>query len=102
MSGVRHLKTEVKGLEECLVLRSALSEPFKRKTLEFKFLYDLRGGNLSLTGSEIFEEITKTPEYYLTATEYSLLQKYSLSIREALEGEDAVVIEFGSGTSKKV
>jgi uncharacterized SAM-dependent methyltransferase len=40
------------------------------KTLPCKFFYDARG-------SELFEEICKVPEYYLTRTEIAILEEYA-------------------------
>ena len=42
---------------------------------------------ISSLGSELFEEITKTPEYYLTSKELGLLTDHSLEIRDALDVE---------------
>ena len=58
-----------------------------------RWLYDRRG-------SELFEEITELPEYYLTRVEAALLLRYSRSIAE-IAGRSDAVIEFGSGSSSK-
>jgi dimethylhistidine N-methyltransferase len=58
-----------------------------------RWLYDRRG-------SELFEEITKLPEYYPTRIETGLLHRYSRSVAEVTGHGDAV-IEFGSGSSAK-
>jgi len=58
-----------------------------------RWLYDHRG-------SELFEEITRLPEYYPTRTETALLERYSGEIADAL-GTDEAVVEFGSGSSAK-
>lgn len=58
-----------------------------------RWLYDRRG-------SELFEEITKLPEYYPTRTETALLERYSGEIA-ALVGQGDAVVEFGSGSSAK-
>lgn len=62
------------------------------KSLPSKWLYDARG-------SALFEEITRTPEYYLTRTESALLAEHA----DALVGEVAPVelVEIGSGSSRK-
>jgi L-histidine N-alpha-methyltransferase len=58
-----------------------------------RWFYDHRG-------SELFEEITRLPEYYPTRTEAALLQRYSGEIA-AVVGPGKAVIEFGSGSSAK-
>ena len=58
-----------------------------------RWLYDRRG-------SELFEEITRLPEYYPTRTETALLERYSGDIAAKLARGEAVV-EFGSGSSAK-
>jgi len=58
-----------------------------------RWLYDRRG-------SELFEEITRLPEYYPTRTETALLERYSGEIAAMLAKGEAVV-EFGSGSSAK-
>jgi dimethylhistidine N-methyltransferase len=58
-----------------------------------RWFYDHRG-------SELFEEITRLPEYYPTRTETALLERYSGEIA-ARVGTGEAVIEFGSGSSAK-
>lgn len=58
-----------------------------------KFFYDARG-------SELFEEITRLPEYYLTRTELSILRSRAGEIAQAL-GPGLRVIEPGSGSGEK-
>ncbi|HEV7661458.1 MAG TPA: L-histidine N(alpha)-methyltransferase [Allosphingosinicella sp.] len=58
-----------------------------------RWLYDRRG-------SELFEEITRLPEYYPTRTEAALLERYSGEIA-ARVGTGEAVVEFGSGSSAK-
>lgn len=57
------------------------------------YLYDARG-------SELFEEITRLEEYYPTRTEIELLESHAAEIAE-LAGAGVVLIEFGSGSSRK-
>ena len=68
-----------------------LSKP--RKTLPCRFFYDARG-------SELFEEITRLPEYYPTRTEAQILSTHAAEICDAI-ADDSVLIEFGSGSSLK-
>jgi dimethylhistidine N-methyltransferase len=63
------------------------------KTLPSKYFYDARG-------SQLFEEITRQPEYDLTRTEVALMQRSMRAIREAV-GPDAHVVELGSGSARK-
>lgn len=71
---------------------SGLQKP--EKTLSSKFFYDERG-------SELFEEITRLEEYYPTRTEYKIMQNHIAEIAAAI-GPESVIIEPGSGSSKKV
>jgi L-histidine N-alpha-methyltransferase len=58
-----------------------------------RWLYDRRG-------SELFEAITRLPEYYPTRTETALLERRSGDVA-AIVGPGNAVIEFGSGASVK-
>ncbi len=62
------------------------------KTLPPKWFYDA-------TGSELFDQITRLPEYYPTRAEAQILQARAAEIAEA-SGADTLV-ELGSGTSEK-
>jgi dimethylhistidine N-methyltransferase len=63
------------------------------RAIPCRFFYDARG-------SELFEEITKLPEYYPTRVETALLEAYGGEIA-ALAGPGRVLVEFGSGSSRK-
>ena len=65
-----------------------------QKELSAKYFYDRRG-------SELFEEITALPEYYLTRTEMSILDRAAEEM-VSLMGENFALIEYGSGSSTKV
>jgi len=58
-----------------------------------RWLYDRRG-------SELFEEITRLPEYYPTRTETAMLEAHSGDFA-AMCAAGAAVVEFGSGSSAK-
>lgn len=58
-----------------------------------KYFYDERG-------SQLFEEITRLPEYYPTETELGIMRDSVAEIAE-LVGKQASLIEFGSGSSLK-
>ena len=65
----------------------------EQKTLPCKLFYDKRG-------SELFEAICELPEYYLTRTEISILQRFMDEIAEVL-GPRVQLIEPGSGAGTK-
>ena len=69
-----------------------LSRP--QKKLSPKYFYDARG-------SELFEDITRLPEYYLTRTENAIMEA-SIDDMARLIGPRAAVIEFGSGSGAKI
>jgi L-histidine N-alpha-methyltransferase len=58
-----------------------------------KYLYDE-------VGSQLFEQICLQPEYYLTRTEASILNKHAPVISK-LAGSNIEIIELGSGSSSK-
>ncbi len=62
------------------------------KTLPPKYFYDARG-------SELFDQITRLPEYYLTRAETSVLQRHAAQIARLSRCES--LVELGSGTSAK-
>lgn len=64
------------------------------RRLSPKFFYDRRG-------SELFEAITQTPEYYPTRTELALLQDHGEKMADLL-GRDCLLVELGSGSSRKI
>jgi L-histidine N-alpha-methyltransferase len=66
-----------------------LAEP---KELPPRWFYDERG-------SQLFDAITRLPEYYLTRREREILERRSREIAEAARAE--TLIELGSGTSEK-
>ena len=63
------------------------------KRLPSKYFYDRRG-------SELFEQITRQPEYYLTRIELQLLADSAAEIAAAV-GPRAHVVEYGSGSGRK-
>lgn len=64
-----------------------------RKTLSPKYFYDARG-------CELFEAICGLPEYYPTRTEMAMMQMRAPEMARHL-GPDCVLIEYGSGASRK-
>lgn len=65
------------------------------KTLSPWLFYDARG-------SELFEQITALPEYYLTRTERSIFNAHATEILSAAAaGHALTVLELGAGTAAK-
>ncbi len=64
------------------------------KRLSPKYFYDA-------TGSELFEAITRLPEYYPTRTELKILRERGGDIAEIIP-ENAALVEFGAGATTKV
>lgn len=64
------------------------------KTLPPKLFYDA-------TGAELFERITRLPEYYLARAELEILRARAGDIA-ALAGPGAALVEYGSGAGVKV
>ncbi len=62
------------------------------KTLPPKYFYDARG-------SELFDEITRLPEYYPTRAERAILVAHAGEIAAATGAQ--TLVELGSGTSEK-
>ncbi len=65
-----------------------------KKYIPAKYFYDERGSNL-------FDKITVTPEYYPTRAEKSILSKQTEDIVNTI-GKGCTLIEPGSGSSEKV
>jgi len=65
----------------------------KPRAIPCRFFYDGRG-------AELFEAITRLPEYYPTRVETALLEAHGAEIA-ARAGEGRVLVEFGSGSSRK-
>ncbi len=65
----------------------------RQKNVPARFFYDKRG-------SELFEEITRLPEYYVTRTEVALLERHGRDVAR-FTGGGRVVVELGSGSSSK-
>jgi dimethylhistidine N-methyltransferase len=65
----------------------------RQKVIPARYFYDR-------AGSELFEAITRLPEYYPTRTEIGILAGISPQLAGAI-APGAAVIEFGSGSSAK-
>jgi L-histidine N-alpha-methyltransferase len=64
-----------------------------QKFIPSKYFYDERG-------SMLYEEICELPEYYLTRTEFSILNQQSNAIMDSFERGD--LVELGSGANWKI
>lgn len=64
-----------------------------QKSISPKYFYDERG-------SQLFDQITELPEYYLTDAELEIMRA-NVDEMAALVGKTASLIEFGSGSSLK-
>ncbi|QDS96313.1 Histidine-specific methyltransferase EgtD [Roseimaritima multifibrata] len=65
----------------------------KNKSLPCKYLYDERG-------SQLFDRICETDEYYPTRTELQIMEENADSIANQI-GERVMLVEYGSGSSIK-
>ncbi len=65
----------------------------KEKKLKPKYFYDA-------AGSRLFQDICKTPEYYVTRSETALLRQIAVDLAAGIP-DGAALIEFGSGDSVK-
>ncbi len=72
------------------VLRGLAATP---KRLPSKYFYDQRG-------SELFEAITRQPEYYPTRVELAMLAEHGADIARSA-GPRVHVVEYGSGSGRK-
>ena len=83
------MKPELSDFKEEL-LKSLTKSP---KEISPKFFYDKEG-------SELFDEITRLPEYYPTMAELEILKTRQNDIGRSI-GRNATVVELGSGSGQK-
>lgn len=88
---IRVLSTPV-ALQQALAddVREGLLSPPRQ--LPPKYFYDARG-------SQLFEEITRLPEYYPTRAETEILERHADELVAAVAPEE--LLELGSGSSRK-
>jgi L-histidine N-alpha-methyltransferase len=86
----RHLPPDFAGRALRADVRAGLTA--SPKTLPPKWFYDARG-------SELFEQITRLPEYYPTRAEREILDREAAEI--AATTRASTVVELGSGSSVK-
>ena len=84
---LQFIATDAMALE----VREGLSATPKR--LPAKLFYDE-------IGSALFEQITELPEYYLTRTERSILERFAGEILQQA-GPSLTLVELGAGTASK-
>jgi dimethylhistidine N-methyltransferase len=89
---IRKERPEATSIDEFAeAVLHGLSAP--RKRLPCQYFYDA-------VGSQLFEEITRLEEYYPTRAETAILRAHARSMVRPV-GRDAVLVEFGSGSSRK-
>ena len=66
----------------------------KSKNLPAKYFYDD-------TGSEVFQKITKHEDYYLTTTEFKILNSIKNQLPEVIGEKEIDIIELGAGDGHK-
>lgn len=66
-----------------------------QKSIPAKYFYDARG-------SQLFDQICMTPEYYPTKTELSILDQSAAEIMQFFFQEGGDLIELGSGSNQKI
>ena len=91
------MSTQMETVQEALaeVVAQVVREGFGtlQKTLPAWLFYDERG-------SQLFEEITESPEYYLTRTEREILARSSPELAERFGG-NVTIVELGAGSATK-
>lgn len=66
----------------------------QKKQISSKYFYDK-------IGCQIYNEITRLPEYYLTQCEWEIFEKYKSEISQHLQGHPFNLVELGPGEGKK-
>lgn len=93
-SGPSAAKSARRDAETAEFAEAVLDGLAKRpRSIPSRFLYDA-------VGSALFEDITRLKEYYPTRTETALLEHHGEEIA-ALAGDVDILVEFGSGSSRK-
>ena len=87
----KHTAQQIVSDDELDELIDGLRQP--EKMISPKYFYDERG-------SQLFEEITRLPEYYPTETELGMMRD-NIDEIAAMVGQQASLIEYGSGSSLK-
>ena len=66
----------------------------QNKSIPAKYFYDD-------IGSELFQKISQHPDYYLTKTEFSIIEKVALHIPKMIQSPEIDIIELGAGDGHK-
>lgn len=66
----------------------------ERKYISSKYFYDEKG-------SELFNKITRHPDYYLTHCELEIIENYKVEISELFQNKEFNLIELGPGEGIK-
>lgn len=66
----------------------------QNKSVPAKYFYDD-------IGSELFQKISQHPDYYLTKTEFSIIEKAALDIPKMIQSSEIDIIELGAGDGHK-
>src|SRR5262245_13568913 len=90
-AAVRYEDVDTASSFACEVIAGRSARP---KRLPPKYFYDE-------AGAQLFEQITALPEYYLTRCELEILRERAREIARFFPVPSALV-EFGSGSSKKM
>lgn len=92
---MRNESPELQFEQEADDFRAAVREGLRRKpkSIPPKFFYDARG-------SQLFDLICTTPEYYPTRTESAILERHGAEMTGRI-GRSCVLIELGSGSATK-
>ena len=92
MPAENRVQTQPVGYHDALRADVRAGLTARPRTLPSKYFYDARG-------SELFDEITRLPEYYLTRAETAILERHAADIAGLSRCES--LVELGSGTSAK-
>jgi len=92
-SRLQYFKPHATQIEKTFAEEISSSLSRDSKFISPKFFYDKKG-------SDLFEKICSTPEYYPTRTEISILKQLQNELPGFLDG-DVRLVELGSGSSVK-
>jgi L-histidine Nalpha-methyltransferase len=85
--------TNIPGCDPAFLYDVVYGLSAQQKVIPARWLYDRKG-------SELFEAITRLPEYYPTRTERTILERNAADMAKLI-GPQHMVVEFGSGSASK-
>jgi L-histidine Nalpha-methyltransferase len=91
--GLRLVERDASGVDRAFRSDVVLGLAQIQKAVPARWFYDD-------AGSQLFEDITRLPEYYPTRAEAEILRTHSAEIADLI-GPGRAVVEFGSGSSVK-